>query len=81
MFPVELLNPKAKLQVVEPLVDCPRLLIQYICSYPPHLKVLMIGLINMGTKPDLIPREERGLRVFENRVIREGDVRKEQTSV
>jgi hypothetical protein len=31
----------------------------------------MIGLINMGTKPGLIQREELGLRVFENRVLRE----------
>jgi len=31
----------------------------------------MIGLINMGTKLGLIQREELGLRVFENRVLKE----------
>lgn len=31
----------------------------------------MIGLINMGMKPGLIQRGKLGLRVFENRVLRE----------
>lgn len=73
----QLLTPRPNPELQNPLVDCPRLLIQYPCSYPPHLKALMIRLINIGKKIGLIPREEHGLRVLREKDV-VGDAWKQQ---
>jgi hypothetical protein len=36
-----------------PLVDCPRLLIQYICSYPPYLERVS-SIRNLRTRHDVV---------------------------
>jgi hypothetical protein len=71
MFQGELLTPRPYPSCKNPLSIVRDFLFSIFCSYPPHIKALTIGLINMGTKLGLIQREELGPRVFENRVLRE----------
>jgi hypothetical protein len=45
-----MLNPQAGRP---PLVDCPRLLIQYNCSYPPYLEAAS-SIHNLGTHHGMV---------------------------
>jgi hypothetical protein len=67
-----LLAPPPSPQAGEPPpVGCPRLLIQYIRSYPLYLEAIILPVVLHGCESwSLILREEHRLRVFENRVLR-----------
>jgi hypothetical protein len=57
----ELLAPRPTAQVGGPLlVGCPRLLIEYIRSYPPYLEVVS-SIRNLRTRPAVVTRDPPSL--------------------